>query len=97
MLEADRVICNGDVPQAYLSLIDPEHRSWRNSDLRYRKLTAYSMSLFVVYFGTDRQYRDTPLVHHNIILSERYRGSSGTSSGRRGCPGTSRSTSTCRH
>ncbi len=74
VLEADRVICNGDVPQAYLSLIDPEHRSWRNSDLRYRKLTAYSMSLFVVYFGTDRLYRDTPLVHHNIILSERYKG-----------------------
>ncbi len=74
VVPADRVICNGDVPQAYLSLVAPEHRGWRNSDLRYRKLTAYSMSLFVVYFGTDRLYRDTPLVHHNIILSERYKG-----------------------
>jgi phytoene desaturase len=34
----------------------------------------YSMSLFVLYFGTKRRYTDTPLAHHNIILSERYQG-----------------------
>lgn len=34
----------------------------------------YSMSLFVLYFGTKRQYRDNNLVHHNIILSPRYKG-----------------------
>jgi len=28
----------------------------------------YSMSLFVIYFGTKRQYRDQGLAHHNIIL-----------------------------
>jgi phytoene desaturase len=32
------------------------------------------MSLFVIYFGTKRLYRDSGLAHHNIILSERYRG-----------------------
>jgi phytoene desaturase len=34
----------------------------------------YSMSLFVIYFGTKRRYNDTPLAHHNIILGERYEG-----------------------
>jgi phytoene desaturase len=34
----------------------------------------YSMSLFVIYFGTKRRYTDTGLTHHNIILGERYRG-----------------------
>jgi phytoene desaturase len=34
----------------------------------------YSMSLFVIYFGTRRRYRDSGLAHHNIILSRRYRG-----------------------
>jgi phytoene desaturase len=31
----------------------------------------YSMSLFVIYFGTRRQYPDVR--HHTIILGERYR------------------------
>jgi phytoene desaturase len=34
----------------------------------------YSMSLFVIYFGTKRRYTDTKLKHHNIILGERYKG-----------------------
>ena len=33
----------------------------------------YSMSLFVIYFGTKRRYRDQGLAHHNIILGERYK------------------------
>ena len=32
---------------------------------------SYSMSLFVIYFGTDIQYPD--LAHHEIILGKRYR------------------------
>jgi len=32
------------------------------------------MSLFVIYFGTKRQYRESGLAHHNIILGERYKG-----------------------
>ena len=72
--EADHVISNADLPFTYMNLIHPRHRSLRNSDLRYKKLTKYSMSLVVIYFGTDRPYRDTSLVHHNIILSKRYKG-----------------------
>lgn len=70
---ADYVVSNADVPFTYMKMIRPEHRSFRNSDLRYRYLTQYSMSLVVIYFGTDRQYRETPLAHHNIILGERYK------------------------
>jgi phytoene desaturase len=73
IVHADYVISNADVPYTYLRLIDPRHRSWRNSDFRYKRLTRYSMSLVVIYFGTNRLYRDTPLAHHNIILSEHYR------------------------
>lgn len=72
--EADHIISNADVPYTYMKLIPSKCRSFRNSDFRYKKLTRYSMSLVVIYFGTNRLYRDTPLVHHNIILSERYRG-----------------------
>ena len=32
---------------------------------------AYSMSLFLIYFGTRRQYPN--LLHHNIIFGPRYR------------------------
>ncbi|HSH04772.1 MAG TPA: phytoene desaturase family protein [Anaerolineae bacterium] len=72
--DAHHVISNADVAFTYKNLIDPEHRSWRNSDFRYDKLTRYSMSLFVIYFGTKKRYTDSRLAHHNIILSERYKG-----------------------
>lgn len=71
---ADHVISNADVAFTYKNLVAPEHRSFRNSDFRYDKLTRYSMSLFVIYFGTKRRYNTGKLAHHNIILGERYRG-----------------------
>lgn len=71
---AHHVVSNADVPSTYLNLIDRGHRGVRNSELRYRRLARYSMSLVVIYFGTNRQYRDGRLVHHNIILGRRYTG-----------------------
>ncbi len=72
---ADHVISNADVAWTYLNLIPAAARGLRNSDLRYNKLTRYSMSLVVIYFGTKKLYRhDGRLAHHNIILSERYKG-----------------------
>jgi phytoene desaturase len=73
-LNADVVLCNGEVVQAYRSLIPERNRpTWPNRKLeRLRQ----SMSLVVIYFGTDRRYRgeDGPeLAHHNIILGPRYR------------------------
>jgi phytoene desaturase len=68
---ADLVISNADVAWTYLHLVKPEHRR-HNNNRRIQNLR-YSMSLFVSYFGTKRQYRDTPLKHHNIILGKRYK------------------------
>ncbi len=73
--KADVVIANSDVAWTYLNMIPSKARGLRNSDFRWNKLTKYSMSLFVIYFGTKKQYRhDGRLAHHNIILSERYKG-----------------------
>jgi phytoene desaturase len=70
---ADTVISNADVAMTNMHLLPKPGRGLRNSDLRYEKATRYSMSLFVIYFGTDRRYTDSRLAHHNIILGERYR------------------------
>jgi phytoene desaturase len=69
---ADAVVSNADVAWTYLNLI-PSRARKKNNDTRIKNLK-YSMSLFVIYFGTKRQYRDVGLAHHNIILSERYKG-----------------------
>jgi phytoene desaturase len=68
-LTADSVVCNGDVAQAYRTLVPARARP-RMSD-RHIERYRYSMSLFVIYFGTNRQYPD--LAHHEILLGPRYR------------------------
>jgi len=45
--------------------------SGRGTDRRLERMR-YAMSLFVVYFGTDRTYPHLP--HHSIILGPRYEG-----------------------
>lgn len=69
---ADVVVCNGDVGFTYRNLIPAQHRR-KYTDRRVDSLN-YSMSLFVIYFGTKRRYLDSKLHHHNIILNERYKG-----------------------
>ncbi|MCA9950964.1 MAG: phytoene desaturase [Anaerolineales bacterium] len=71
---ADHVISNADVANTYMHMIPSKARGLRNSDTRWQKLTRYSMSLFVIYFGTKKRYNDGKLAHHNIILGERYKG-----------------------
>lgn len=66
------VVSNGDMANTYRRLIPAEHRR-HFSDRRIQRMR-HSMSLFVLYFGTNRRYTDTPLAHHNILLGERYRG-----------------------
>ena len=68
-IAADAVVCNSDVAETYRSLV-PQHARKKNSDRRYEKMQ-YSMSLYVLYFGTDRVYDD--IEHHTIILGDRYR------------------------
>ena len=70
--KADAVVSNADVAWTYLNLLPSQVRH-KNTDRR-NKNYKYSMSLFVIYFGTKRRYNDGRLAHHNIILSERYQG-----------------------
>lgn len=71
-LFADEIVSNADVAFTYKNLINPKYR--RKYTDRKIERTKYSMSLFVIYFGTKKRYRDSGLAHHNIILGERYQG-----------------------
>ena len=68
-LAADIVVSNADAAWTYRHLLAPEHRK-RWTDKRIEK-ARYSMSLFIWYFGTRRQYAD--VAHHTILLGPRYR------------------------
>jgi len=66
---ADLVASNGDPGHTYRDLIEPEHRrKWTN---RKVEKIDYSMSCFLLYMGTRRQYPE--LEHHTLILTERYK------------------------
>lgn len=68
--QADYVVSNADVAFTYRYMIPEKERSTYTN--RKIERTKYSMSLFVIYFGTDRRYADSDLKHHNIILGQRY-------------------------
>ena len=68
---ADLVISNMDSPNTYMKLI-PSAKRRVNTDRKLRSYR-YSMSLFVIYFGTRRRYLDSRLAHHNIILGPHYK------------------------
>ena len=72
VVASDIVVSNADVAFTYRNLIPAAYRR-RNTDRRFERMT-YGMSLFVLYFGTKRRYRETRLAHHNILLGRRYRG-----------------------
>lgn len=67
---ADKIVSNADVAFTYRHMIPKEKKSTYSN----RKIDRmrYSMSLFVIYFGTKKRYLDSKLEHHNIILGERY-------------------------
>ena len=68
VISADVVVSNADAAWTYRYLLPANvRRTWTNKKLDRAK---YSMSLFVWYFGTNKQYHDTP--HHTILLGPRY-------------------------
>ncbi len=68
-VEADVVVANADPARVYGEMLPRERRSWgMRAALKTR---AYSMGLFVAYFGTRRTYPE--LAHHTILLGPRYR------------------------
>ncbi|MGA1711426.1 MAG: phytoene desaturase family protein [bacterium] len=69
VLSADLVVCNADPPFVYEHLLDfPQRKRWSNWRLRQLR---YSMGLFVLYFGTTRQYPG--VAHHTITMGPRYK------------------------
>ena len=67
-LPADIVVSNADSAWTYRHLLPASVRK-RWTDRRLES-SRYSMSLFVWYFGTRRQYADVP--HHTILVGPRY-------------------------
>ncbi len=69
-ITADVVVSNADPAWTYTKLLGKRaRRRWTDAKVRRQN---YSMSLFVWYFGTNRQFADVP--HHSILLGPRYRG-----------------------
>lgn len=66
---AAAVVSNADVVWTYGRLIDRRHRR-RWTDRRLKRLNQ-SMSCFLLYLGINRRY--DKLLHHTIIMAERYR------------------------
>lgn len=68
-IRADLVVSNADPGHTYGSLVDARHRK-RWTDRKLAR-TDWSMSCFLLYIGTRRQY--PKLEHHTLILTERYK------------------------
>ncbi len=68
-IRADRIVCNGDPPTIYKEML-PAHAHKRKKALP-EKMTRYSMGLFVLFFGTKRQYPS--VAHHTIWMGKRYK------------------------
>lgn len=66
----DLVVSNADLHHTYATLFR-DHPMARRTARRIARLD-WSMSLFVLYFGTDRSYADE-MVHHTVVFGPRYR------------------------
>jgi len=65
----DIVVSNADLMHTYANLLKNSPRGKKAS--RSLKRRDFSMSLFVIYFGTDRDYDN--LSHHNVMFGNRYK------------------------
>ncbi|MEC8845878.1 MAG: phytoene desaturase family protein [Pseudomonadota bacterium] len=71
-LPADQVICNADPPTVYREmLVDGGPAARRAKRPLPESMTKYSMGLYVLFFGTRRQYPE--VAHHTIWLGQRFR------------------------
>jgi phytoene desaturase len=67
--QADLVISNAEVMHSYRKLLR-NTPSARKTERRLDRMS-YSMSLFLIYFGTNKQWDN--LAHHNVIFAARYK------------------------
>ncbi len=69
IIKSDIVVSNAETAHTYLKLLgDAPLKRW--SDVKLKR-ARYSMSLFVWYFGTRKQYPGVK--HHTIMMGPRYR------------------------
>ena len=70
VIAADMVVSNADAAHTYRNMLPAAaRRVWTDAKV---ERSAYSMGLFVWYFGTKRRYDNLP--HHMILLGPRYKG-----------------------
>jgi phytoene desaturase len=69
LLQAEAIVSNADVASTYLNLVPAQFR--RKYRDRHVERLRYSMSLFVLYFGTNCRYEK--MAHHEILMGPRYR------------------------
>jgi phytoene desaturase len=68
--DCSATVCNSDIEHTYSKLLKKETRL--DSKRKKVKSMDYSMSLFLIYFGTNKQYPN--LAHHNVVFGPRYKG-----------------------
>jgi phytoene desaturase len=68
--DVDAVVSNADVVHTYQHLL--RNSSVVNVSRKKALSQSQSMSLFLIYFGTNRQYPE--LAHHNILFGKSFRG-----------------------
>jgi phytoene desaturase len=69
LMAADIVVSNADVTNTYKKLLAND--SSTRSRSKWFERSRHSMSLYVLYFGTNRMWPN--LVHHNVLLCRRYK------------------------
>lgn len=67
--ECAAVVSNGDVLRTYKDLLRNEGLA--ASPTRALEKKGYSMSLFLIYFGTDKKYPG--IAHHTVLFGPRYK------------------------
>jgi phytoene desaturase len=65
----DIVVSNADVMHTYANLLSESHEV-KAQTKRLEKMK-YSMSLFLIYFGTKKQYPE--MAHHTVLFGPRYK------------------------
>lgn len=68
--ECDAVVSNGDVMHTYKDLLKKNVKAQSKAGKLDKQ--SYSMSLFLIYFGTKKKYPH--LAHHNVLFGPRYKG-----------------------
>ena len=71
-LESDQIICNADPPVVYREMLRGGRAASRAKRPFPESMTKYSMGLFVLFFGSRKQYPE--VAHHTIWLGSRFRG-----------------------